>query len=180
VPRPLRYVLPDGGESALPYDALGFQPRGSPGRGSSGYQRFAWLKWLSSQLVTFVPLQQRCLAVEARVAGWLVSPAPASAQAALDPPDPARPVLLARNELPTRPVLPRRRDLRVHHIERQHDRAHRVDITSPRCPAARRGQSTHRHDAWRTATTSVLAAVRSLSPERWEARTSAMANRRRL
>lgn len=29
----------------------------------------------------------------------------------------------------------------------QHDRAHRVDVTSPRCPAARRGQSTHRHDA---------------------------------
>ena len=41
----------------------------------------------------------------------------------------------------------------------------RVDVTLPRGPAARRGQSTHRHDAGRTATTSVLAAVRSLSPE---------------
>ncbi|THA31907.1 hypothetical protein [Streptomyces sp. A1547] len=53
----------------------------------------------------------------------------------------------------------------------------RVDVTSPRCPAARRGQSTHGHDAWRTATTSVLAAVRSLSPERWEARTLAKGRR---
>jgi hypothetical protein len=66
-------------------------------------------------------------------------------------------------------TLPRRRDLRVHHVERQRDRAHRVDVTSPRCPTARQGQSTHRHDVWRTATTSVLAAVRSLSPGRWEA-----------
>lgn len=115
-----------------------------------------------------------------RVAGWLVSPASASAQAALDPPDPARPALLARHELPTRPVL-----LAVvtsAPITSSGSMTARTGWTPRRRGARPRGEARAptRHDVWRTATTSVLAAVRSLSPERWEARTSAMANRRRL
>lgn len=172
-------VLPDGGESALPPGVLGFQPRGSPGRAPPlSTVRMAEMGVFPVHDVCSIATAMPCRGSSGRrVAGV---PGPASAQTALNPPDPARPVLLARHELPTRPVL--RAVETSASITSSGSMTARTGWTSRRRGARPHGEARAptRHDVWRTATTSVLAVVRSLSPERWEARTPVMANRRRL